>query len=157
MMIRKHWYFENYSLKRTLTENKCYNFKKRLFSFIYLKATLKLLWKSTYVFVFIQKQYAENTAFLIRRILEFFIFYFQVCIFIKVSSLLFNIFERFLYRFTCMFFVCLCLYQEHKCICLLYVYASIKNISILLYETLGIFFIWRRIYWWILRFVFVYF
>ena len=155
MMIRKHWYFENYSLKRTLTENKCYNFKKRLFSFIYLKATLKLLWKSTYVFVFIQKQYAENTAFLIRRILECFTG--EVCIFIKVSSLLFNIFERFLYRFTCMFFVCLCLYQEHKCICLLYVYASIKNISILLYETLGIFFIWRRIYWWILRFVFVYF
>ena len=154
MMIRKHWYFENYSLKRTLTENKCYNFKKRLFSFIYLKATLKLLWKSTYVFVFIQKQYAENT-FLIRRILEFFTG--EVCFFIKVSSLLFNIFERFLYRFTCMFFVCLCLYQEHKCICLLYVYASIKNISILLYETLGIFFIWRRIYWWILRFVFVYF
>ena len=112
MMIRKHWYFENYSLKRTLTENKCYNFKKRLFSFIYLKATLKLLWKSTYVFVFIQKQYAENTAFLIRRILEFFTG--EVCIFIKVSSLLFNIFERFLYRFTCMFFVCLCLYQEHK-------------------------------------------
>lgn len=111
-MIRKHWYFENYSLKRTLTENKCYNFKKLLFSFIYLKATLKLLWKSTYVFVFIQKQYAENTAFLIRRILEFFTG--EVCIFIKVSSLLFNIFERFLYRFTCMFFVCLCLYQEHK-------------------------------------------
>ena len=39
------------------------------------------IWKSLYMFVFIQKQYRENFAFLILKILE--LFAREVCKFIK--------------------------------------------------------------------------
>ena len=40
------------------------------------------IWKSLYMFVFIQKEYPENFAFLILRILELFLR--EVCEFLKV-------------------------------------------------------------------------
>ena len=39
------------------------------------------IWKSLYMFVLIQKQYPENFAFLLPRILE--LFYREVCKFLK--------------------------------------------------------------------------
>ena len=59
-------------LKKSLMENFIFCAVKRLFSFTYLKSTLKEIWKSTYVFVFIQKQYFERFAFLISRIFVLF-------------------------------------------------------------------------------------
>ena len=45
------------------------------------KGTLMQIWKSPYMFVFIWKQYPENFAFLILRIIE--LFAREVCIFLK--------------------------------------------------------------------------
>ena len=47
----------------------------------YIKSTLKQIWKSPTVFVFIWKQYPENLAFLILRILN--LFAWEVCEFLK--------------------------------------------------------------------------
>lgn len=41
-----------------------------LLAFFYLKSTLKQVWTSFYVFVFIYKQCSDNTAFLIHRTSE---------------------------------------------------------------------------------------
>ena len=46
-----------------------------------LKGTLMQIWKSLYVIVFIKKQYSENFAFLILRVLE--LFTREVCKFLK--------------------------------------------------------------------------
>ena len=53
----------------------------RLKLLFYIKGTLKQIWKSPIVFVLIWKQYPENLAFLILRILE--LFAFEVCKFLK--------------------------------------------------------------------------
>ena len=45
------------------------------------KGTLMQIWKSPSMFVFLQKQYSENSAFLILRILE--LFAREVCKFLK--------------------------------------------------------------------------
>ena len=59
--------------------------KMIIFTFIIipitLKGTLMQIGKSPYMFVFIQKQYPENFAFLIQRILE--LFAREVCKFLK--------------------------------------------------------------------------
>ena len=47
----------------------------------YIKGTPMQIWKSPYVFVFMWKQYPENVAFLILRILQ--LFAREVCKFIK--------------------------------------------------------------------------
>ena len=46
-----------------------------------LKGTLMQIWKSPYMFVFKWKQYPENSALLIQRILELFVR--EVCKFLK--------------------------------------------------------------------------
>ena len=46
---------------------------ERLFSFRKVKGTLMQIWKSSYMFVFIQKWYPENSAFLFLWILELYI------------------------------------------------------------------------------------
>ena len=46
-----------------------------------IKGTLMQIWKSPYMFVFISKQYAENFAFLVSKILE--LFTRKLCIFLK--------------------------------------------------------------------------
>ena len=43
--------------------------------------TLMQIWKSSYMFVFIQKQYPENFEFLVLRIFE--LFAHEVCKFLK--------------------------------------------------------------------------
>ena len=45
------------------------------------KGTLRQIWKSPYMFVFISKQYPGNSTFLILRILQ--LFTLEVCIFLK--------------------------------------------------------------------------
>ena len=56
---------------------------------IWKPPTLNQIWKSLYMFVFIQKQYRENFTFLILRNLE--LFAREVCKFFK-SRLILNIF-----------------------------------------------------------------
>ena len=46
-----------------------------------LKSTLMKIWESSYMFVFIKKQYTEDFAFLFLRVLE--IFACEVCKFLK--------------------------------------------------------------------------
>ena len=53
----------------------------RLKLLFYIKGTLKQIWKSPTVFVFIWKQYPENFAFFILRILK--LFAREVCKFLK--------------------------------------------------------------------------
>ena len=76
------------------------NFEEHLFSkntsggsfgFLF-KGTLMQIWKSSYMFLFILKEYSENLAFLIQRILE--LFTREVCKFLK-NKLIFNIFYCF--------------------------------------------------------------
>ena len=57
-----------------------------------VKGTLVQIWKSPYIFVFIKKQYRENFAFLLLRILELFAVKF---INLLKSRLIFNIFYSF--------------------------------------------------------------
>ena len=47
----------------------------------YFKGTLMEIWKSSYMFVFIQKQYPENFSFLILSIIE--LFTSEICKFLK--------------------------------------------------------------------------
>ena len=57
-----------------------------------IKGALMQIWKSCYTFVFISKQYPENFAFLILRILE--LSARDVCYFLK-SRLIYNIYYSF--------------------------------------------------------------
>ena len=75
---RMHWHWSH--LKSLMFE-----FYKTIVLWLkllfYIKGTLKQIWKSPTVFVFIWKQYPENFAFLILRILK--LFACEVCKFLK--------------------------------------------------------------------------
>ena len=70
--------FENYP---HIINNKNPLCIKFLLNISILKGTLMQIWKFHYMFVFLQKQYPENFAFLILRINE--LFTRKVCFFLK--------------------------------------------------------------------------
>ena len=103
--------------------------------FFYIKGTLKQIWKSPTVFVFIWKQYPENLAFLILRILK--LFAWEVCEFLKkhANFYLIQIFVNFFFE---------TLHMSH-------VRLSQNVKGVLMRNLWHIIFLWRRRYWQILK------
>ena len=70
------------------------------------------IWKSYYMFVFIQKQYPEIFAFLILIILKLFVR--EVCKFLKKSRLIFNIIYCFWMFVNKLFAYLVCAYLKKQ-------------------------------------------
>ena len=87
-LIKCYWMLENartiaYTVSELLTENQQSGGGRRIKypQQIRVKGTLMLIWKSSYMYMFIEKWYPENLPFLILRMLE--LFTRKVCIFLK--------------------------------------------------------------------------